>query len=540
MRLRERIDAFLGRRPEPVLEAGPTTEQVKRALAEALDRKDTLEALLAARNDPDAKLPGNQNQSLFRALSGSTEDQGRDFKDSDRHKMLRLVHETYALRGVAHNLVEIALDFTIGDGFKPVANDPAETALQKVLDEVWQDHRNRLHETHEDKARTLFLEGERFMAADLSPVDGHLELGYLAPEIVKTVKMDSLGRDAFLELIPPDPGSEPRTYFVLDTLNEQIEIEHLPATTDKAERYEIVENIVGRTGAATTQRRQKVHGLAFAWFENRPDGAHRGRPDLLEVVDYIDIHDQLLWTDLEISRLLRMFIIDVSVEGLQSGADGNKKLEELGLTTAPKGPKVLCHNEKVVVQLLQGSIAKTASEKLEQIVALNIYGAKGYPEHFRGSGADTNLSTAQAQELIPMKRLRRKQDRLVARFHRLIEVSLELRRRAGALTIKGAFEFKIQRTEVGGKDKSRGATVLKDVTLAVTQLKDAGVISREAANAIAVQTIRDVGYELPDELSEMPEEDPSADLKKLEAALAGAGADPEKERQPRGARDAAA
>ena len=269
-----------------------------------------------------------------------------------------------------------------------------------------------------------------------------------------------------------------------------------------------------------TNKPVEVHGLAFAWFENRPEGAKRGRSELLNILDYIDIHDELLWTDLEISKLLRLFILDISVEGMQSPEEGRRKIEELGLATPPDRPKVICHNEKVEVQLLQGSIAKTASEKLEQIVALNIYGAKGMPEHWRGSGADTNLATAQAQELVPMKRMRRKQSRLLERFHRLVEVSLELRKRAGSLTVE-SLDFEMSHTEVGGKDKTRGATVLKDVIFAMTQAATDNLLSREAANAVIVQTIREVGYEIEDDDAALPEDDPNADLGKIQKLLDG-------------------
>ncbi len=463
MKLRDFLPPFRARSaPSPaVLETGPSNDQLKHMLAQALDRKDTLEALLAAGGDPDAKLPGLHNQSLFRILSSSADDSTRDFFESKRMAVLQQVHQVYALRGTGSNIIEIMLDFCIGDGFKPTASDSTNEKLQAELDAMWTDTRNRFASRHEAMARSLFLEGERFMPVTLSATDGHLECGYMGPEIVKGVRQDSLGRDVYLDILPATPGAKDRTYFVLDCLNDQIAIEVLPvgATADEnAPRYRIRETVLG-SNAPASENVVEVHGLAFAWFENRPEGAKRGRSELLNILDYIDIHDELLWTDLEISKLLRLFILDISAEGITTPDEAKRMVESLGLATPPDRPKVICHNDKVKVELLQGSIAKTASEKLEQIVALNIYGAKGMPEHWRGSGADTNLATAQAQELVPVKRMRRKQSRLLERFHRLIEVSLELRKRAKSLDVEN-LEFTMSHTEVGGKDKSRGATVL--------------------------------------------------------------------------------
>jgi len=548
MSFREAVISVLGRpflmrgsAPKPTTEASPSNDQLKQMLAQALDRKDTLESLLAAGGDPDAKLPGLHNQSLFRILSSSADDSARDFFESKRMEVLRQCHQVYALRGTGSNIIEILLDFCIGDGFKPTAVDSKNTELQKVLDEIWADARNRLASRHESMTRSLFLEGERFMPATLSAIDGHLEFGYIGPEIVKGVRQDSLCRDVFLDILPATPGAKDRTYYVLDCLNENVTIQVLPAVAgqdESAPRYRITEKIVGGD-ASTSLNTVDVHGLAFAWFENRPEGAKRGRSELLNILDYVDIHDELLWTDLEISKLLRLFILDISAEGISTPEEARRKIEELGLATPPDRPKVICHNDKVEVQLLQGSIAKTASEKLEQIVALNIYGAKGMPEHWRGSGSDTNLATAQAQELVPMKRMRRKQSRLLERFHRLVEVSLELRKRAGSINGVTDFGFEMSHTEVGGKDKSRGATVLKDVVFAMSQATTDNLLSREAANAVIVQTIREVGYELEEEDATLPEEDPNADLDKIQKLLDGAGGGDNADPKARGERGAA-
>jgi len=528
MKLRDLVPSFIARRASPpVVEASPSNDQLKRMLAQALDRKDTLESLLAAGGDPDAKLPGLHNQSLFRILSSSADDSARDFFETKRMEVLRQVHMVYAMRGTGSNIIEIMLDFCIGDGIKPTAIDSENKQLQAALDEIWNDHRNRLASNHEAMARTLFLEGERSMTVTLSAIDGHLELGYMPIEIVKGVRQDGLGRDVYLDVQPATLGAKDRNFYILDSLNENVTIEVLPPTTDESvPRYRITEKIVG-ADASVSSKPVDVHGLAFAWFENRPEGAKRGRSELLNILDYVDIHDELLWTDLEISKLLRLFILDITAEGVATAQQAKDKIEELGLAEPPDRPKVICHNEKVVVQLLQGSIAKTASEKLEQIVALNIYGAKEMPEHWRGSRSDTNLATAQAQELVPMKRMRRKQSRLLERFHRMVEVSLELRVRSGSIKGVTDFGFQMSHTEVGGKDKTRGATVLKDVVFAMSQATMDGLLSREAANAVVVQTVREVGFEIEEEDAGVPEQDPSADVEKLRKLIGETGKDRE-------------
>lgn len=525
MSLRQRIAAFMSP-SRTVIEAkptGPTSDALKAELAHLRDRKDSLEALLAARGDPDAKLMGGQGQSLFRTLSSSRDDSARDFFESKRLQVLGTAHEVYALRGTAANVIEVFLDFCVADGFNPEPKDPKNEKLAELLDEIWADPRNRLNERQEGMCRSALIEGERFIPARLSKIDGHLELGFRGPETVRAILQDDLGRDVFLELDPGTPGGQALKYYVLDSLTENVEITHLDGAGDDpaAPRYRITEKAIGAEGQSLPSKPVDVQGLAFAWFENRPDGAKRGRSELLNILDYVDIHDELLWTDMEISRLLRMFILDVKIEGVGTADEIRKQLEEMGLTSPPDKPKVIGHNEKVEVQLLQGSIAKTASDKLEQIVVKNIYGAKGMPEHFSGSGSDTNLATAQAQELVPMKRLRRKQMVFHNRFRRLVEVSIELRLRAGAKVED--VEFVLTHSEVGGKDKTRGSEVLTKVVTAMSLAVTDQLLSREAANKVIVETVREVGYTIDDTEAALPEQDPAQDLEKIKKLLGDPG-----------------
>ena len=469
-----------------------------------------LEGLLDVVGDPDARLPvaTNQAQGLFRTLSEAAgADKGRDFADAKRREILRLSHLAYALRGDAHNLLEIFIDFVIGDGLHPKAdtttgNDGAD--LQEVLDEIWTDPRNRLAERHENLTRNLLLEGELFQPADLSPIDGHLELGYLPPERVLRVLQDARGRDAFLEVDPPQAGTQPLLYFVLDNLSDLIAIERLPVaeTQDEmAPRYRITETIVDPGGNVPRSVTKDLHGLAFGWFVNRPEGATRGRTELTEILDYIDIHDEHLWATVEREKLRKMFLLDVTIKDAKTDADIRKITRELGLDKPPDGPKVTAHNDQVEIKIQRIEDDSAADKATEQILRMNIYGAKGFPEFWSGAGADANLATAKAQEQVPLKRLRRKQSQVKGCWERLIAISLELRRRAKSTAAVGGFSILV--TEVGGKDHARGATVLKDLALALTTASD--VLGKEVRNHVLISSLREGGWEIPEEMEGVPE-----------------------------------
>lgn len=519
------------RREDPrIAEALALVEATRResaSRADELRREVTrLEGLLDAAGDPDAKLPGAQAQGLFRGIvqSGDPKDGPRDFPETKRNEIRRLSHLAYGLRGDAHNIVDILLDFVTGDdGIRPTATDADDTTLQDALDEVWSDPRNRLDARHGDMALTLFLDGERFCRAELNETDGRLELGWIPPEVVMSVQQDARGRDSWIIVRNPAAGREPLRFFVLDSLTENIRI-HRVHGADENKRYVIAESSLDAAGVESI-RTAECEGLVFAAFLNRPEGATRGRPELTEVLDYVDIHDEFLWTSLETTKLLRNLLIDVESKDITTEAEARAKLKELGLSTPPTGPKVLAHNDRVKVQVFAPEVKGNVTAELERVLALNIYGAKGMPEHWRGSGADANRATAAAQEAVPYKRLRRKQADVLAVFDRIVRVSLALRAAAGTLPAgidPWSADFYMAVTEVGGRDRVRGTAIVKDLAASLGVLVGQNVLMREAANAIVVQALNEAGFTVPDEWTALPEEPEAAGggLEKIVAALA--------------------
>jgi len=514
--------------------------RIRRVTAEAErhgERADALESVLSTIGDPDALLPfaTRQAQGLFRAI-GKGKETDRDLNTFKRSEILRLAHQAFAFRGDAHNILESMIDFIIGDGFAPKAqplkDGKPNEALQQLLDALWEDPKNRLEDTHEAMVRSYLLEGERFALAELSEQDGRLEIAYVRPEKVTGVIQDNRGRDVLIA-VERGAGQEPWEYFVLDNLTDEIEIERKPED-QQGNRYVITETLVDSGGAKTTVMRS-VRGLALAWFANRPEGGSRGRSELAEILDYIAAHDELVWAQVQREKLLNLFVMDVSIEGVTNKEDIDAKLKEMGLLKAPENPKVVAHNDKVTVQMIKPELSAGTKNELERTLAVNIYGAKGMPEHFRGSGGDSNLATAQAQDVLPMKRLRRKQKQVSTLFKKLITIQLELQVRAGVADENTVGEFEIVSTEVGGKDKQRGTTIIKDLIAAISVAVTDQVLKPEAANAILIQALREGGWEVRDEWAELPEGADMAIVEKMLAELAGRQkAESEPDREPRG------
>jgi hypothetical protein len=472
-----------------------------------------LEGLLdvAGLNDPDSNIP-DQPHALFRSLAGGGDADkhgARDLPSLKLTEMRKLSHLTFALRGDAQNIVSIHVDFALGDdGLRPIAakleSGEKNDELQAELDEIWFDDRNRLALRQGEMAEALYLDGERFGICELNTADGSLEMGWLAPELVERVEQDQLGRDLYVHVQNRDSaGGELLRYFVLDSYVEGMRIERI-GDEDNA-RYLVSVEQLDSEGRQKTGS-EKVHGLMFAMFEGRPEGATRGRPLLAPVLDYIDIHDELLWVSLEREKLLKQLLIDVSGEGISNPEEARTKLKELGLLSPPTGPTVKAHGKDIEIEYKAPPNTQETTEELERILRVNIYGAFGFPEHWSGSGADANLATAQAQEALPLRRLRRRQRKLREAFHRVVEVSLQLRRQQGSIT-KEIGDFEMQVTEIGGRDKARGTEVVKRLVESVLAAVSEKLIQRELANALVLEVLRDAGFEVPDDFAALPEQD---------------------------------
>lgn len=511
----DRLKAFFIGTTEPTTIAAPAATEAGPDVAALQQKIGTLraqvEGLLDQLDDVDARVPG-QEQALFRDLNVGAEVGDRDLPLAKMWDVLRMAHKVYALRGTGHNIVEIFIDFIVGNGIRPVAKDSKNKVLQEALDAIWKDPVNKLDRKHEEFVRTLLLEGERLFAVDLVEVDGRLELGYLRPEKVKRVVKTGRDLDVFVHYENPSPGGQPLEYFILDTWLPTIEIRRTGNAADN-QRYVITETILGgAAGPSVTPR--TVHGLAFTWFNGRPEGATRGRSELLEILDYVDIHDELLWTMLERDKLQRMFLLWLSSNSITDAASANQKLRELGLHVAPTGPKVVATGMNDKLELFSSDRIATASRDNERTAALNIYGSKGFPEHWSGSGADTNLATAQAQGTVPQRRLARKQGFVLGLFHALVATMLRFRVIAKTLPEGTDLEFEWEKTEVGGKDKTQATAALRDLALALSQAVSDSFLSRQAANAVFVQTVRGAGFELTDDEAGIPTD---AELARMQA-----------------------
>ncbi len=516
------VRAMLEQTDEALVSAKNDSAELRTVLEETRKENARLEGLLDGIGvaDPDAGLPGNQAHGLFRAIRRSGDPDGgpRDFTDAQRREHRRQSHMAYALRDDARNLLDTIIDFVLGDdGVRPVAAEAENKALQELLDEIWDDPRNRLGQMgrQEGMLLSLLLDGERPGTCEWNETDGRLELGWLDPEQVRSVQQDSLGRDAFV-LVQGEPGQDDLRYFCLDSFDPSRH-EIAKVGTEDNERYRITERALDEA-AQEVGPSVEVHGLVFWWAVNRYDGATRGRVELLEVLDFVDAHDEVVWATVEREKALARYIAHLIIEDASTPEEAKAKAKEMGFTSVPEGPMVLATNSKVELKFPAPDMRAQPMETLETTLGRRILSAKGMPAHWGGAASDTNLATAQAQELLPLKRLRRKQAAFLSMLERFVRVSLALRAKAGSATVPEDLEFTMSATDIGGRERQRGTEILAKLVAAVSQIVGDGMLDERAGHHVVLQCLDEAGYEIPKEMREMPEGESLRDAEKRLAA----------------------
>jgi hypothetical protein len=488
------------------------TGELRQELHEA---KAHMEGLLNSGDDID----GPNHSQFFRELRGGAFGMGRtrDLEHEQRRRTIGLAHTVYAFRPHGENLLDAQVDFILGDRLKPVASDKLEPKkrekLQTALDDVWADRRNALDDRHEPLTVSWMIEGELALGATLSAIDGHLEHAPMDPLAIKDVRQVR-GRDVYL-MVETDPNKEPERWFVLNALTPQIEI----VPNESGTGATLVEESIDRAGVLGVDQVQ-VQGLAFFGAWNRPGLATRGRSDFTSVIDYVDQHDELVWSAAEIQSLKRWFLLWVKDPSIRTKEQARAVLKKLGLQSPPRNPKVLATNNQVELEVLNQQGNTEPDEWLAKELLTGIMGAKGMPEGWSGRMSDRGLAGARASDFLPLRRLRRKQRRVVAFWRTVVDTELELRRRAGVRTIPALEDrkFDMVALEVGGKDKQRAAEVLRATATALSQLLANSAVKPELANAVFVDLARELGVEIDAELEGVPEvqdADPGAAVDKM-------------------------
>lgn len=435
--------------------------------------------------------------------------QSRDLQPWNQTRMLEKVNTIYRQNHMAHRVLNLAVDFVVGDGINATAkgdeSDENKNAVQDAIDSFWHDPINAMDRLMPQRLLEWLLWGEMLMPVRTAANgSGKIRLGWIDPLAIRAVNTD-------------------------------------PATSAPAEVI-LQDSVVPRVGVAKLQvirwieKTETLEGDAFFYPRNHVMGAGRGISELYTGHDWMTALDRTLRAAALRAEILNYFIWDVTLKGKDEPAV-RKWLQEHG-STPPKPAAIRAHNDAVVWEAKAPDLGSRDNADFLQAIKTYIMGGFGYPNHWFGSGDDANLATAAVMSE-PTRRALRKIGKDLG--HVLTDVLMFALGSVDRGTAREASDpklaaddwtppFDIQIPDVAGPDVAKVGAAVVAVTNAIVVAEEKGFVSHETAMSLFAAIAAQTGLEI----------DPAEEKAKIEVEEKERGDDENREDADREAKAAAA
>jgi hypothetical protein len=422
------------------------------AFREAFRLRSFSEPLIIAEASRIAEL--TTEMEGFRSLSGARLEEIPWKTERIQNAALSLWQKNH----MARRLLEIPVDFVVGDGVTVVAqhnDEELKEQIQGVIDGFWNDPINGMRDQIENYARETLLWGEICMPRRVREIDGKTRLGWICPLDIEEVK-------------PETVTGEPGIVIVKDSIAKEVGQKELQVI-----RY--------------IEDQETWTGECFFYSINRPKGRCRGTSELYSAMIWIDIMEQTMLGQADRAKLNSSFNWDVLLKGMNE-----VQIKDWLKTNGrrPKPNEIRAHNEFVEWKTVQPELASMEFEQHIKTMLTFILGGYGYPNHWFGSGSDANLATRKA--------LRRKQKVFGRMIGDMVRDALIHAEAAGKLPAGTAADdpFDVQVPDLSGPDIAKTAIAIQGITSGVIAAEEAGLISHDTAMNVIALALSETGIEI--------------------------------------------
>lgn len=422
--------------------------------AEDLSRREALLSLPTTTIDSD--------DQLYRQSGGPQRFQRRDLSPVSQDRMIEICWSLLESNPFAKRLIELMTDLIVGEGIRATAKDP-KTA--EIVSRTWNHPVNRLDVRVRELYKAFSVTGELCLPSARNPITGIPQIGYI------------------------DPGQIAKVHTRIDNVMvpEFVELKASAGQTSGPKLKIIQEDpISGR-----------LEGDCFYFRTNALPNSARGRSDLLTLADWLDLYDQLMFSEVERVKLFSSFVYDLKVQGGDKEQIREAKEALLKGGASPSSGSVFGHNEKVELGAITPDLQAADRSEVGKMLAIHMAGAIGFPVSWLGF-TDSNRATIEGQNDISLKTPAARQKEFAGHLGTILRFAIE-----GATTYNRALyrdvqgvDFSIEMPEIAAKDIARVGTVLAGVVSAMDTSMANGTMSRRAAALVVTSLIRHLGVDL--------------------------------------------
>jgi hypothetical protein len=248
----------------------------------------------------------------------------------------------------------------------------------------------------------------------------------------------------------------------------------------------------------------------------------RGSPFLMPVIDWLDNYDSVLSNLIDRTALMRYISWDVTLKG----ADGpaiEKWIADRGGKHIPRSGTMEVHNDTVEMTPTFAQTGAYEDVKTNAAILTNIAGGAGLSKVWLAEPEDANRATSQSMAEPVRRRLGSVQNQWVANIREMCRFAVDSAVAAGRIPamvdlveaggevrqVPAAMTVSVAGPQIAAADSQMMATVMLQLSQALQQFVDAGVMSTEAAKLAAQKAWSDYcGTPYRSELDAPTEEGP--------------------------------
>ncbi len=411
----------------------------------------------------------DQDEFLYRRLTGQVKQQRRDLSPLGQDRMLELAYYLWEQNALAKRLVTLMADLILGEGVQVQATD---TRNQAVITQTWNHRVSQLAQRIRPFYNSLSVNGELIFPVATNPISGIPVLGFIDPYQVADVI--------------PDPNN---------VLIPDVMVLKSDSGQAAGQRLRIV-----RENPETGRLEGEVF---FFRINNLPNGM-RGRSDLSAIADWLDLYDSYMFGEVERLNLLSSFVYDHKIEG------GTPETIAARAAQLPKFKPglVFSHNEKETLEAVSPDLKANDRSEVSKMLRVHIAGTMGYPVSYLGD-VDSNRATIEGQNDISLKTPAARQKEFGGMLIELVRYALENAQGANPALFRDVDNaFEVVMPEISTKDISRVGTVIASVVSGMDMAIANKTISRRAAVVVQAAIIAHLGVKLdPQEVMDEADKD---------------------------------
>lgn len=383
----------------------------------------------------------------------------REVAPTIHSRMLRLAKILYDSNPLARRIVELTKNFILGEGILYEAKDKR---VKEILDNFWFDDINNWPIRQHERILDLCLYGELIIPVEVNPKNGHVTLGYIDPLQVQDVVTNPLNCLVYEKII-------------------------VKGLSDNRTDLRVIKK--DRNPLSKTFGR--LMGEVFFFAINKVSNQTRGTSDLLPLIDWLDAYDQFLFNRLERQSFINNFVWDVTLEG----ADDSEIEEFKKNLIAPTPGTIRIHNERVKWNVINPKLESSDAQAESQLLRSHILAGAGYPPHFFSDFSGVR-ATAYESYFPTEKNLVSRQKIIKGFLEYIFRFVIDQAIIHNTLPPNIDTSFEVIFPEISIRDLERTSRALRNITLALSDARDAGWLTDEECRRTISSVLSQIGMPL--------------------------------------------